>query len=187
MSEGVQWINRKLQETYGKALELDKPHFRIVFSTSQLETCYRETEVFSDGGIFLRQEKGISEGPKYPLWPDLWILERLYTTVGNPYLENVTKFSYEPIWVFGAGNSEKQPIWRAVEMMVHGLLHKKKKFLTRDDYATLEMERMAKEKEKCLDIIKNDSPWIPSQLANGGAVVVPSNYESTTPKQVING
>jgi hypothetical protein len=179
MSEGVDWINRQLIEAYGTDIGLGKPNFRLAWSTSQLEKRYGEFEVFSEAGIYLRTEKCVSEVPKYPEWPDKWVLERLLSTAGNPYLEMVTKFSYEPVWIFGAANSESQPIWRAVDLLIKELLYKKRKYLTRADYEEAEAKRMALEKERCKEIIQDESPWLPGLLKSGSAIVVPANYKES--------
>lgn len=172
-------INKQLLDTFGKPVALDKPHFRIVWSTDQLEKCYRENAVFTESGIFLRNEKGVSEGPKYPMFENKWVLERLYQTAGNPYLEEVVPYSYEPVWVFGSANSNPDPNWKAVLFMLNGMLFSKKKFLTAADVKLLEIEQIAQEKAKFKEMLKDDSPYIAGMLKSGSAVL----NAGTTPNE----
>ena len=72
MSDSIYDINHRLIEKYGRDIATNEPRFRVVWTSTQLEKRYGEFEVFSEGGIFLREEKGVREEPKYlPEYPDL--------------------------------------------------------------------------------------------------------------------
>jgi len=179
MSERIEDINEKLIEKYGKNIDSDLPRFRVVWSTDQIEKRYGEFEVFSEAGIFLRSEKGIEEVKKYgELCHDKWVLEQLFPTVGNPYLEKVTKYSYEPVWVFGAANSNPTPIWRAVDYLVRIVLHGDPNAVVKSpaDLAREEAEAIEREKIRALDILNNDVPDLAFSLKHGTAVTVPTSY-----------
>lgn len=174
-------INKKLIEKYGRDQVQNLPKFRVVWSSSQYEKRYGEYEIFSDAGIYLRTDKGVEEVPKYlPEYPDMWVLEELRPTAGNPYLEMVVKFSYEPIWIFGAANSDRQPIWRAVDLLVRNRLHgdPNNERLSPAALAKLEEEKLEKEKQNVRDMLRDQTPHLAFGLKHGNAVVVPENYNA---------
>lgn len=176
--ETVEEINNRLVDVYGRDINNGLPKFRIVWSTDQREKRYGEFEVW-DGDRYLRTEKGVSEVQKYGEFPNMWVLERLEPTVGNPYVEMVTNYSYEPKWIFGATHSDHKPIWKAVDLLVKGIIYgdPNRVVMTPGDIIRAEAKQKADEKEKCLTIIKNESPYLPGALHAGSAVTVPSNYK----------
>lgn len=177
--EDIKQINRKLTEEYGKDIALNLPKFRIAWS-EYTEKRYGKFARFTEEGIFLREEEGVYEEPKYLGYcENKWILEELKSTKGNPYLELVVPYSYEPIWTFGAANSNPYPVWRAVQLLLLARLHRdpNKQVKTPSDVIAAEAQRMAREKAVCKDIIKNESPYLAGQLIDGEAVTVPHNYE----------
>lgn len=167
-----------LKDNYGLDANTGQPNFRI-FTTKQTEKRYEEFNIFTDNGIFLRTEKGVNEVEKYPAeFDNLWVLERLIPTIGNPYLEQVAKLSYEPVWIFGAANSDKTPIWRAVRLLVNNVLNggdPNSKRMSPSDLVKAEEERMIKEKAHMLDIIQDDSPFIPAMVHAGSGVFLDSD------------
>lgn len=183
--EGVDKINERLVELYGKDIAVSMPHYRIVWSTSQYEWINNKDgfDIYGDGDIFLRTEYGPREAEKYPLHPDMWVLEVLQpkNTAVESLLVEPIKYSYEPLWIFGAGNSSPQPMWIAVKFLVHA--HKfrdevrEKK--TENDLILEDLEKLAKEKEACKIYLQNENPILPSLLKSGEAVTVPSNYGDT--------
>jgi hypothetical protein len=48
---------------------------------------------------------------------------------------------------------------------------------TPSDYLKADNDRMAAEKSRNKDILKDESPLIPSQIHDGEGIVVPTNYE----------
>ena len=174
-SDNVFDINRKLLDKYGRDTVLNQPRFRVVWSTSQIEKRYGEFEIFSEGGIFLRTERGVSEVRKYEEYPDMWVLEQLQPTAGNPYLEHIVKFSYEPLWVFGAANSNRDPIWKAVDLLVRNRLHgdPNKINMSPADLERQEEEKLRKEKEHIKEVLQDDVTDLAFSLKHGLAVTVP--------------
>lgn len=175
MSDSIYDINRRLIDKYGRDVVTNEPKFRVVWSTTQLEKRYGEFEIFTEGGIYLRTEKGVSEEPKYlPEFPDMWVLEQIMDTAGNPYLEMVVKFSYEPLWIFGAANSDKTPIWRAVDLLVRNRLHGDPNLvhLSPADLLRIEELKLQKEKEKIKDFLNDETTDISFALKHGTAVTV---------------
>jgi hypothetical protein len=179
MSESVAEINKLLVDYYGLDISLNIPKFRIVWSSSQREKRYGVFEVYdSTGTIFLRTEQGIEDVEKYPIWSDLWVLERLFPTNGNPYLELVTKFSYEPVWVFGAGNSDKQPIWRAVRLLCENSLRGDPNRVNKSpsDLIREEEEKLEKEKKLMKEMLSEDVTPLAFSLKHGCSIVVPKRF-----------
>tara|TARA_R110000868_G_scaffold16913_7_gene74964 strand:- start:928 stop:1479 length:552 start_codon:yes stop_codon:yes gene_type:complete len=178
MSDSIYDINHRLIEKYGRDIATNEPRFRVVWTSTQLEKRYGEFEVFSEGGIFLREEKGVREEPKYlPEYPDMWVLEQLVETAGNPYLEMVVKWSYEPLWIFGAANSDRTPIWRAVDLLVRNRLHGDPNLvhLSPSDLIRAEEAKMAKEKQNIKDMLSDETTDISFALKHGTAVTVGGN------------
>ena len=188
MSSDIFDINRKLLEKYGRDTVLNQPRFRVVWSTTQIEKRYGEFEIFSESGdIFLRTEKGVSEVRKYEEYPDMWVLEQLQDTAGNPYLEHIVKFSYEPLWVFGAANSNRDPIWKAVDLLVRNRLHgdPNKVNMSPADLERQEEDNLRKEKERIKFILQDDVPDLAFALKHGLAVTVPGVGVNNAPE--VNG
>lgn len=180
--EGVEVINKRLIDLYGLDVSVSKPNYRISWTSSQYETRTNPDgfDIYSDEGLFLRTEFGALEVEKYPLYPDLWVLEALVPK--NQSVESILvepiKYSYEPLWIFGAGNSNPQPVWKAVNFLVHA--HKFKTAVekkTDNDLLLEDMYKLAKEKEECKMYLQNENPLIPSMLKDGSAVVVPGKVE----------
>lgn len=90
-------INEELLRKYGKDIA-GRPMYRIVQNTRSF-TEKRKGNVSTFAGlIFIREEFGVHEVPKYNYVPeDFWILEQLFYTTNPELTEN---FTYEPVWVF---------------------------------------------------------------------------------------
>lgn len=180
--ETVQEINKLLLDNYGYDMQagIDVPKYRVVWTTDQIEKRYGEYLRFDDNGIFIRKEVGVSEEPKYgDEYKDMWVLEGTKPTAGNPYLERVVKWSYEPIWIFGAARSDRTPIWRAVRLLVENSIHGDPNARTKSpaDLQREEDEKIAKERAMIKDYLKNESPAIPNFVRAGSGIFVPSTYE----------
>lgn len=184
MSEGVVIINQRLTDNYGKDVYLDKPRYRIVYSTSQIEKRYGTFEDETEGGIYLRTVTEVRECPKYPAYPDMWVLEYLQPNMVNPELK--TNWSYEPLWIFGANGTERQPVWDMVNHAVHAHKFVEKVKLSPGDLAKQEEERFLKEKSKFREMLDDASPFLASQLKDGHAVSY-SGLDGTSKKENDNG
>ena len=175
-SEGIEAINNRIIEVYGKDVALSIPNYRIVWSTSQYEwrTNQLGFDIYGENDIFLRTEYGPKEVEKYPLHLDMWVLEVLQPKGNNEsLLVDPVKYSYEPLFIFGAGNSNPQPFWKAVNFLVHA--HKFKTAVekkTDNDLLIEDMVKLAKEKEECKMYLSNENPPLATALHDGSAVTV---------------
>lgn len=179
MSEGIDVINSRLEEIYGVDVSVSKPNYRIVWSSSQYEIRVNPEgfDIYGDEDIFLRTEYGPKEVEKYPLHHDMWVLEALQPKAARDLvlLVDGTLYSYEPLFIFGAGGSNSQPIWKAVNFLVHA--HKFKQAVlekkTEEDILIEEMQKLAKEKEECKMYLQNENPPLATALASGEAILNP--------------
>lgn len=173
--ESIEDINKRLVERFGKSVSLDNPKYRVINTAGLTELRYGTFEDYA-GDTYLRTVTEVREVPKYPFYENHWVLEALQGNDNNTEL--VTKISYEPIWVFGAANSDPNPIWKAVELLVHThLFARSKNTLTLKDIDAAELRQYIKEKALFKDILQNDSPYIAGAIHDGAAVVVPHNYK----------
>ncbi len=171
MSEGVQEINKLLIDNYGMDVCLGLPKFRIVWTSSQFEKRYEKYSIYSEGGIFLREEEGVFEVPKYSgNFKDMWVLERLMSTEGNPYLEMVAKYSFEPVWIFGSARSSRQPVWRAVQLLVRNVLLGSGLKKSPKDLENEEEARWNAEKVRMKEMLSEDTSGLAVPLKVGSAV-----------------
>lgn len=176
----VDTINQRLKDNYGRDVATGLPNFRVAWS-EYTEKRYGVYARFNEEGTYLRTEECISEEPKYiGVCSEKWVLEELKSTKGNPYIEMISPYSYEPVWVFGAANSNPNPIWRAVELLVKIKLSRdpNNTVKTASDALLTEEKRIQKEKERDKAFIQNESPYLAGQLHDGDAVVVPHNFVS---------
>jgi len=177
MSEGIDVINSRLKDMYGLDVSVSKPNYRIVWSNSQYEirTNPAGFDIYGDEEIFLRTEFGPKEVEKYPLHPDMWVLECLQPKTARdiPFLVDPVMYSYEPLFIFGAGNSNPQPIWKAVNFLVHA--HKFRQAVTEKktdkDLLIEDMKNLAKEKEECKMYLQNENPPLATSLHAGESVL----------------
>jgi hypothetical protein len=72
---------------------------------------------FSDyyGPIFIRNVVGIRTVPKYPIFPNRWVLEVYAPEVS---IDILTHNGYEPLYVFDNNGRALDPIWRAIAYIV---------------------------------------------------------------------
>lgn len=177
MSEGVDQINRMLVDAYGKDVGSNNPNFRIAWTTSQTEKKFGHYEDYC-GDIWLREVTEVREVQKYPLYEDMWVLERLQPIPVGSDIKGAN-YSYEPIWVFGANNSVRQPVWRAVKYMCDSVMYLDRRPKLASDLQAEEDAKFLAEKAIYKDMLQDNSPAIPSALAAGEAVTVPHNYEKS--------
>ncbi len=168
-------INRKLVEYFGKDI-YGKAYYRVVYSSSQIENRYGTFEIKTEAGIYLRTETCWKLVPKYPLFPDTYIFEKLMENSGqNKEIE--IGMCYEPIWRFVNKAGDRVEVeWWACEAIVKADRAIKKLQMSPSDIEAAEELKMAQEKMKFKDIIKNESPYLAGMIKSGEAIVVPSNY-----------
>lgn len=180
--ESVAEINRKLIDHYGKDVGSNQPNYRVIKSTGLTETRFGTFRDHSSEGIFLREVSEIRETLKYPFDQDAWVLEVLTVNSGNSELKTAT--SYEPLWIFGNNNSERYPIWRAVDYLVRGSKMIDRIIKSPQDIKDEELKSIEDEKKLFKIWLQNESPYIAGALYDGAAVTVPSNYEKQTENKV---
>jgi hypothetical protein len=191
-------INRRLADIYGHDF-LDQPIYRIVWSASETEKRFSTFRDFLQGtNIFLREVTEVREVKKYPDFAPQWILEKLFFNQhNNEILDNTTlaprTCTYEPLWAFGLDdkNKPKQPVWRAIEIILMCVNNPKK--LTPSQMNDKEFEQAKKDEELMMEImntrIKNDA--FHSAVQDGDAVLF-GRSKSEMPKEekkieIING
>lgn len=169
-------INRRLADNYGLDIGSNNPKFRIVWSTAQREVRFGTYTDLSDSGTFLREVTEARNVEKYPFNPDAWVLERLQGNDNNKEL--VARISYEPIWIYGAANSDPNPDWEHTIRLVHAnLFIEKRKTLTESDLKDIEDKKFLKEKQLFKIMIQNDSEYLVGALVSGAAISLPKRTD----------
>lgn len=165
----IQDINEKLIKLFGS--QEGHPNFRLAWTTSEVEKRKGKfEEYYRDSNIFLRSVEGVKEVPKYPFKPDRWVLEKFSDASTNSEL--VEKYSYEPFWIFEKDDAYQEPIWKAVEFLIHKHLYQTKEKLTIKDVERKSKEDFDKEVDFYYDYFENESPYLASQIGHGTAVFI---------------
>lgn len=112
--ENLNILNARLKDKYG--LLGDIPKYRLVWSTTELEKRYGKFNDFY-GDILVRSVAEVRELPKYPSYKDRWILEVVSPALGSDDIINHS--GYEPLFVFDNDGKFLEPVWRAIEFIVH--------------------------------------------------------------------
>lgn len=163
----VDELNKKLESQFGKDI-YNRVKYRIVWSTSQTEKRLGTFEDCTESGIYLRTVTEVREVHKYPHCPDFWVMETIQDNILHPELGS--NFSYEPLWVFiDKQGNHVQPEWWAIECIVKAHRAGKRLQISPSDAEAKEEGRIALEKLMFKDMMKNESPWLASQLASGHA------------------
>lgn len=110
--EPLEVINQRLLDIYGRGVR-GLPAYRVVWSTNETEVRTRD---YVD--IFGSLRNGTEEVPKYPMFPDVWVLEIPQPNLNNPNLHAAV--SFEPLWVFYDPNQEPLPYdWEVIEKIIY--------------------------------------------------------------------
>lgn len=145
-------INRRLINIYGRAVDRDLPHFRIVRSETQIEK--RKSQV-TDEGIMLPFGSVIREIPKYPWLPECWVLETYCPSINEMLRDAVdAPYSYEPILPMISPENQPLPLsWRAIEFAVNSWIKAKDNFekRTQADVDAEEAKEVKKKEEALFD------------------------------------
>lgn len=158
-------INRRLKDLYG---HVDgKARYRLSWSTTELEKRHGKFNDFY-GSIFIRETVGVREVPKYPAYPDRWVLEVLSPQLGTD--EVINHNGYEPLFVFDKNGEYLDPEWRAISFIVNRVENPVKR--TPKDLELAEEAQMQKEYEFFLDYIGDQQTAY--GINEGNAVVVPN-------------
>ena len=168
-------INATLDVRYGRDVIRNKPKYRIAWSTAQTEFRYGSYDIYY-GHIYLRTETGLNEVPKYPHFPNCYILERF---VFAPIAEipETSNGHYECIYNFQtADGTALEPNFRVCEIVI---------FAQQNPYKPGElMAILEKEDQK---ILEDEIKYFEDRLHDEGrsalffdphAVVVVPNKES---------
>jgi hypothetical protein len=115
--EPLEVINRRLEDRFGR-FEDGRPKWRVVWSEDQIESRYGTYDRYSEHGVYLGQETGWREVPKYRQWmPNQYVLENLIPVPENSDI--AAKASYEPIWGFADINGNPlPPKWEVIEIVL---------------------------------------------------------------------
>ena len=110
-------INATLDVRYGRDLIRNKPRYRIAWSTAQTEFRYGSHDIYY-GHIYIRTETGLTEVPKYPQFPDCYVLEHF---VFAPIAEipETREGHYEIIYPFQTQDGTAlEPLFRVCEIVI---------------------------------------------------------------------
>ena len=179
-------INHLLEIRYGRDVVKGRPKYRISWSTSQTERRFGTYHVYYMQHIFLREETGELEVPKYPHFPDCWVLE---TFLYCPVLEipESKNGHYEIMYPFLSQNQEAlEPLFRVCEIVIYAQRH---------PHNPRELMNILTERDKKLfdesvsyfkDVLDDENrSWL---FTDPHAVVtVPKNYEREAEKVIIPG
>ncbi len=174
----IHLINRRLQDTYGMDF-LSQPFYRVVWSDEEIEKRFSEFEDYVPGtNILLRRVKEVREVKKYSYLQPQYILEKLFFNQHNKeILDNKTlaprSCTYEPVWSFGfeKNGRARQPIWRAIELILISVNNPKR--LTPSEMSDADFEQAVKDEKLMMDLmeqyIPNDS--LHSSVQDGDTVM----------------
>lgn len=167
-------INERLTNLYGRHEEINLPRFRAVFSDSQLEKRFGTFQVYS-GDIYLRDETGIREVPKYSWLENQVVVERLEPNVHKDVYES--EFTYEPLYAFPTG---LPPKYEYIEKVVKKSLdilpteRAEKRVRSRKQIEDEHKEHLRLESARMLNMM--DRTDTQNALAMGEGITVPSSY-----------
>lgn len=171
-------INYLLELRYGKDQVRNQPQYRLSWSTTETERRFGTYHVYYMQHIFLREERGELEVPKYPDFPDCWVLENfIYAPVME--IPETKNGHYEILYPFLSPKREPlEPLFRVCEIVI---------WCQRNPHQPGELYNILSERDKKLfqkevayfeDILEDRSgSWIVSALHDREAVTVPKNYE----------
>lgn len=166
-------FNTRLLDNYGKDVAINKPRYQIVWSTDAFEN-RKGTYPDYNGDIFLRVVTEVRWTNKYPLYPDMWVLEHIKEVKENPELPDI-KYSYEPLWVFGANNSERRVVWEKVHQMVEIHMYCMHVIMSPSDINDAEIAAKLNEIKGHKEILKDASRAFAGSLHAGEATTVLTN------------
>ena len=124
-------INKELIKKYGVDL-VKRPMYQLVQNKRSLVEKRIGNWRTYYGHIFIREEHGVQEVPKYNYIPEgFWVREKLYYTTNPELTQN---FSYEPLWCFRDPQTDgyQQPNLKAVMFIIEMALHGKKEVESRE-------------------------------------------------------
>ena len=160
-------INERLKQLYGKFVDTENPRYRVVFSDDEIEKRHGTFNVTTEGGVFLREETGIREVPKYEWLQGQWVLERLLPNMHKEVYEG--EYTYEPLYAFPPGLPIKWEAIHFVCQIAEGAIKNESELPKTEKQAWEEIERQkAKDSARILNMLDNTA--VQSALHDGGAV-----------------
>jgi hypothetical protein len=184
-SQECRAVNKLLEDRYGKDVVRNKPKFRIIWSTNETEHRFGHYNVYYMSHIFLREEVGVLEVPKYPDFPDCYVLENF---VYNPISEipESKHGHYEILYPFLSPSKKPlEPLFRVCEIIIYCVRHPRDpreifNYLTEKDRRLFDSE-VAYFKDVFEDV--GGSPLVVAmQHKSAVSLNVPRNYETPTNK-----
>jgi len=169
-------INYLLEVRYGKDEVRNKPRYRVSWSTNETERRFGKYHVYYMGHIFLREEVGELEVPKYPNHQDTWILEHfVYSPIEE--IPETKNGHYEILYPFLSPKQEPlEPLFRVCEIVV---------WMHRNPHKPGELRNILEERDKKLfasevayfrDVLDDENrSWLWTDPH--AVVTVPKNYE----------
>lgn len=178
----IEEINKVLADQYGIDSDTGRAVYRIAYCDDQFEKRHGTWTDVTSEGIFVRQVTETRETQKYPWLKDRYILENLVLLTDDQMGElPVSRFSYEPIWIFeDKEQNYLPPALLPCQFVIDTILAVKgKSNLARYKDTT---ERMLEEQEtrrkQIYEGLFGDETSVGDALAHGEGVSVPSNYET---------
>lgn len=169
-------INKELATYYGLTPR-HRPKFRIVTASEQTEKRFGKFREFY-GKLFVREINGLQETLKYPYIPkgakvlEMWLSPEVCYTREIP---ETIEGSYEPLFVFW--NFEMNEPLPIIDEQVHRIIwtlyhpelpgHKKSLMETEEEVTK------AKEIQRTVDELENESPYLAGKIHVGEAIVRP--------------
>jgi hypothetical protein len=179
-------INYVLEARYGLDTVRRKPKYRISWSTTEIERRFGTYHVYYMQNIFLREETGEMDTPKYPDFPDCWVLEKF---IYAPVLELAESQNghYEIMYPFLSPKKEPlEPLFRVCELVI---------WMANNPQNPHELMNILTERDKKLfesevsyfkDVLDDENrSWLWTDPH--AVTVVPKNYERQSEKVIIPG
>jgi hypothetical protein len=155
-------MNQKLLKIYGNCPIVGKPKYRVVRSDEQVEKRTGSYKVFTESGIYLRDEVGTREIRKY--WyikVPCWMLERVEPNTDR-FNVIAEKFTYEPLLPFLDGENNPVPLqWNIAERICGALQNAERKIKTPQELEEDEKKHDAVMDDKAHGILDSPDPIKP--------------------------
>lgn len=174
-------INYLLELRYHKEVVRGRPNFRLSWSTNQTEWRVGRYHLYYMENIFLREEVGKLEVPKYPYLPDCWLLEMfVYAPVEE--IPESKNGHYEVIYPFlSAKRNPLEPLFEVCEAFIWAIRHPEDPLVVMNRLVDKDNKKHLKEIEYFKDILDDEnSSWL--WVDKKAVITVPRNYERSEKK-----
>lgn len=165
--ELLEIVNQRLLDIYGKGADSPHQKYRVVWSTTEREARLMDV---TPSGLSLDRPIIVPNVPKYPMYPDRWVLECIQVNI----IER--NYTYEPLWIFYDSNGEPLEYdWEVIEKIIYFHIHKQPPQTQKMLDHAFEESKM-KEEAETLDFLTHDEV-MPNRMYDTPLVTVPSNYK----------